>query len=287
MTAVHETGHMTVFKTKALSEIFVTIFAFMAWMNHLMFDASHTRHHRSTLHAPDDLEVVLPQGFSLKGYLQTAIISPAGLRYMVKNSYRIARGRFAGEWELKLFPESNPDKRKPVMAWSWTLLIGHGLIVAVSVAVTVATRGHVNLLLLPVLTTLAPFYGGWLLYWVGAPQHIGLSDYVPDFRLCCRTYTASPIIQFLYWNMNYHTEHHMYVGVPCYNLPKLHKLIKADMPPCPHGLIATWQGIFEILAKQKVDPTYQYVAPLPGKDLPVSDTSTVPEKGTATAVSAS
>ena len=30
--------------------------------------------------------------------------------------------------------------------------------------------------------------------------------------------------------MNWHTEHHMFTGVPCYNLKKLAKEIEADMP---------------------------------------------------------
>lgn len=43
-------------------------------------------------------------------------------------------------------------------------------------------------------------------------QHAGLSDNVPDFRLCCRTMILNPFFRFLYWHMNYHTEHHMYAA---------------------------------------------------------------------------
>ena len=63
--------------------------------------------------------------------------------------------------------------------------------------------------------------------------------------------------------MNYHTEHHMYAAVPCYNLPRLHRLIKNEMPPCPRGLVQTWKGIIAILSRQKTEPGYQYVAELP------------------------
>ncbi|MGY8902743.1 MAG: fatty acid desaturase, partial [Flavobacteriales bacterium] len=34
------------------------------------------------------------------------------------------------------------------------------------------------------------------------------------------------LILFLYWHMNWHTEHHLYAGVPCYNLKKLHQAVK-------------------------------------------------------------
>ena len=61
----------------------------------------------------------------------------------------------------------------------------------------------------PVLITLAPFYGGGLQWLCNNTQHIGLQDDVPDFRLCCRTVILNPVVSFLYWRMNYHTEHHM------------------------------------------------------------------------------
>ena len=39
-----------------------------------------------------------------------------------------------------------------------------------------------------------------------------------------RTVTTSAIASFLMCNVNYHLEHHLYPGVPWYNLPKLHRL---------------------------------------------------------------
>jgi fatty acid desaturase len=90
-----------------------------------------------------------------------------------------------------------------------------------------------------------------------------LQDKTPDFRLLCRTIYLNPFVRFIYWHMNYHTEHHRYAAVPCYNLAKLHEAIKDDLPPCPRGLYATWKGIIGILKKQETDPAYQYAAPLP------------------------
>jgi fatty acid desaturase len=40
----------------------------------------------------------------------------------------------------------------------------------------------------------------------------------------------NPISRFLYWNMNYHVEHHMFPMVPYHALPKLHETIKHDLP---------------------------------------------------------
>ncbi len=254
INAVHELGHGTVFKTKALNAFFVRIFSFLGWINFEMFNVSHARHHRYTLHAPDDLEVVLPLKVLVAHFFKQGFVNPLWTYYTVKDAIRIARGRMRGDWELKLFPEGSPERRAPIR-WARTLLAGHGLIIAFSL--------YAHLWLLPLVTTLAPFYGGWLFFLCNNTQHIGLQDDVPDFRLCCRTFTLNPLVQFLYWHMNYHTEHHMYAAVPCYRLGRLHGLIKHDLPPCPHGLIATWREIAEIQAIQKTNPDYQHHAPLP------------------------
>ena len=61
-------------------------------------------------------------------------------------------------------------------------------------------------------------------------MHCGLRSDVADFRKCARSITLDPISEFLYWRMNWHLEHHMFAGVPCYNLKKLHKAVADDMP---------------------------------------------------------
>jgi fatty acid desaturase len=254
INAVHELGHNTVFKTKALNAFFTRLFSFIGWVNFEMFDVSHTRHHRYTLHQPDDLEVVLPMKVILWHKLKYGIFNPGGIYWPFLGTLRIARGRFKGEWELKLFPEGSPE-RKAAMDWAWTLIIGHGLILALSI--------YFHLWLLPVVTSFTSAFGGWLQGLCNDTQHIGLQDDVADFRLCCRSFTMNPVLQFLYWHMNFHIEHHMFAAVPCYRLGRLHRLIEKDLPPTPHGLYATWKEISAILEKQEKDSTYQYVAPLP------------------------
>ena len=255
INAVHELGHGTVFKTKSLNAFFVRIFAFLGWINFEMFNVSHARHHRYTLHTPEDMEVVLPLKVLVRHFFQQGFVNPAGLFYTLKDTIRIARGRMRGPWETVLFPEGGPERQAPIH-WARTLWAGHGVIIAVSL--------YSHLWLLPVVTTFAPFYGGWLFFLCNNTQHIGLQDDVPDFRICCRTFTLNPLAELLYWHMNYHTEHHMYAAVPSYRLGRLHRLIKHDLPPCPHGLIATWRQIAAIQAIQKTNPDYQHHAPLPG-----------------------
>lgn len=251
----HELVHDSVFKTKWLNRFFLQIHSFLGWYNHVHFWASHTEHHKYTLHPPADLEVVLPQEFSLKGFLKGAIINPWALYDTLKVIIRLSRGRLKGQWENHLFPESAPKQRRRLFNWARFVLAGHLTIVVVSLLL--------GWWLLPVVITLGRFYGGWLQFLCNSSQHVGLQDKVTDFRLCCRTIILNPFFRLLYWHMNYHTEHHMYAAVPCYNLGKLHKLIKDDLPHCPRGLVETWAQIITILKRQKTEPEYQYAAELP------------------------
>ena len=262
INAVHELGHNTVFKTKALNAFFTRFFSFFGWINFEMFNTSHTRHHRYTLHQPDDLEVVLPMKVILRHAFTFGILNPRGAWWNISNSWRIATGGFKGEWELKLFPLGSPE-RAAAVNWARAMLIGHALIIAGSI--------YFHLWLLPFLTTFcANCYGGCLQNLCNNTQHIGLQDSVSDFRLCCRTFTLNPFVQFLYWHMNFHIEHHMFAAVPCYRLGRLHRLIKHDLPPCPHGLVATWQEIAAILEIQKTNPEYQHIQVIPqAQSIPV------------------
>jgi fatty acid desaturase len=255
LNGFHELCHSTVFKSKWLNTFFLYLFSFLGWYNPILFWASHQEHHKYTLHPPDDLEVVLPVELTLKSFLKSAVVNPWGFYGRLKGVIRLSRGRLEGEWEHALFPASDPAKRQRLFNWARTLLVGHALLAVVSLSF--------GLWLLPVLITLAPFYGGWLLYLCNNTQHVGLQDNVPDFRLCTRTIRLNPFVQFLYWHMNFHIEHHMYAAVPCYHLGRLHEAIKHDLPPTPVGLYATWQEIIAILRRQKTDPAYQYMPPLP------------------------
>ena len=76
-------------------------------------------------------------------------------------------------------------------------------------------------------------------------MHCGLRSDVADFRKCVRSITLDPISEFLYWRMNWHLEHHMFAGVPCYNLKKLHKAVADDMPKV-RTFFGAWKEMLEI-----------------------------------------
>ena len=93
-------------------------------------------------------------------------------------------------------------------------------------------------------------------------QHTGLMDNVPDFRKSVRSMTLIFPLEFLYWRMNWHLEHHMYAGVPCYNLKKLARAVADDMPE-PRTLRSAWREMLTTWRQQETDPSYQFDTPLP------------------------
>jgi len=62
--------------------------------------------------------------------------------------------------------------------------------------------------------------------------------------------------------MNWHVEHHMYAGVPCYNLKALATEIKSDMPE-PKTLLNAWKEMRRTWQRQKSDPNYEFDTTVP------------------------
>lgn len=255
LNGFHELCHSSVFRTKWLNSFFLYFISFISGHNPIAFWASHQEHHKYTLHPPDDLEVTLPVKLPALGFLKHGIVNFEGIYHHFRGQIRLSLGIIDGEWMNYLFPANKPDARRRLFNWARFCLLGHLAIAAVAV--------YFGLWLVPVLLSLAPFYGGLVQQLCNNTQHSGLQDETGDYRLCTRTVLLNPLLQFLYWHMNFHIEHHMYAAVPCYNLPRLHAAIRNDLPPTPNGLVESWKLIGEIMRRQAEDPTYVYVPKLP------------------------
>ena len=162
-------------------------------------------------------------------------------------------GKFDDEWGEAIF-EGEPAAARKAITWARFFLLFHAAFLAVSIVF--------HFWLIGVLFTCGTFVANYWRYFVGVPMHCGLRDNVADFRLCVRTITLDPISSFLYWHMNWHTEHHMFAAVPTYNLKSLHRALAADMPK-PRTLVGAWREMRETWRKQQSDPGYQFNTPLP------------------------
>ncbi len=270
-TAVHELGHGTVFETKWLNKLFLYIFSLISWWNPFDYAASHTYHHRFTLHPEGDRENLLPlhpnvgRTFLLQMFTVNLLTQPGrtfgkgGLISAIWVTVLDAFGRLgptdvpANEW-LEALHKDQPDQHRKSIWWSRFQLGFHGGLLTISILS--------GLWVLPLILTIPSYIANWLSYFVALPQHCGLRDEVTDFRKCTRSIRLPAFVEFLYWQMNWHTEHHMFAGIPCYNLPALAAEIKDDMPE-PLSLRGAWREMLETWERQKEDPGYAFDVPLP------------------------
>jgi fatty acid desaturase len=260
INAVHELGHNTVFRSAWLNTWFCRLFALLGWINYELFGVSHVRHHRYTLHPPDDDENPLPIRFTVRDFIRGFLFNYRFLVFSVQKTVRLARGRFEGQWEQTLYPADRPELARPAIRWSRFVLAGHLAVLAVSVAM--------GWWIVPLVVSTGCFFGNGLFLLCNNTQHIALPSHNTDFRLCCRTFTLNPVVRLLYWHMNYHTEHHMYAAVPCYRLGALHRLVRHDLPPTPHGIVAVWREIAAIKRREAAEPGWVYMPPLPSPAAP-------------------
>jgi fatty acid desaturase len=96
-------------------------------------------------------------------------------------------------------------------------------------------------------------YGTWQMSMTGALQHLGMANNVTDHRLNTRTVMMGPINRFLYLNMNYHVEHHMFTMIPYYKFPAIRELIKQDLPEAELGIFAAYKRLLPLLWEQLAD----------------------------------
>ena len=140
------------------------------------------------------------------------------------------------------------------MWWSRLQLIFHGSVLVYSI--------WIGQWALPFLISVFAFTANWLGFFVGMTQHCGLIQNTNAFRKSVRSITLNPIAEFLYWRMNWHIEHHMYAGVPCYNLKKLYREIADDMPET-RTLVGAWREMLQVWKRQETDPSYEFDTLLP------------------------
>jgi len=269
--APHELGHGTVFKTKSLNQLFLYLYSGIAWWDPFDYAASHTYHHRYTLHPDGDRENLLPisplvgpfflvQLFTINLLTQPGrTFGKGGLLSTLYVTILNAFGRVGSltipsqEW-LHALHEDQPELHKSSIWWARLLLLFHGAVILVSLL-----SGY---WVLALIISLSPFIGNWGVYALGMTQHTGLKENDDDFRKCVRSVTVNPLAEFLYWRMNWHTEHHMFAGVPCYNLKPLYREI-ADQMPKPRTLLEAWQEMRETWYRQQKEPDYYFDTPVP------------------------
>jgi fatty acid desaturase len=233
----HECGHGTAFKTQWLNDVVYQIASFMLMRNPVTWRWSHTRHHTDTIIVGRDVEIAVMRPPDL---LRIALnfFGIVDVRRSLLALVRNAVGTLTDD-EKNLIPES--ERSKAVFAARV-----HVAVYAATVATAVLTWSWLPL----VVVGLPRLYGCWHMVMTGLLQHGGLADDVLDHRLNSRTVYMNPISRFLYWNMNYHVEHHMFPTVPFHALPRLHELIKDDLPAPNPSIWHAYREMVPALVRQ-------------------------------------
>jgi MocE subfamily Rieske [2Fe-2S] domain protein len=260
----HEAGHGTAFKTDWMNNVLYEIASFMVLRESTRWRWSHARHHSDTIIVGRDQEIGVQRPANLWS-VAANFINLQSWRAYATNIFLHASGRLDPA-EATFIPDSERDK----VIWRARIYL---FIYAVVLALAISTRS-----ILPLLYIGLPnLYGAWLMVIFGLTQHAGLAENVLDHRLNTRTVYMNRLNRYLYWNMGYHIEHHMFPLVPYHALPQLHELIKGDMPTPYNGLIEAYREIIPALIRQSKDANY-YVkrrVPTPAKSTKARPTSRV------------
>ncbi|MFC4598093.1 fatty acid desaturase family protein [Cohnella hongkongensis] len=251
----HECGHGTAFKTPWMNEALYQIASFMVLRSATPWRWSHARHHTDTIIVGRDPEIITERP-PIWRILLMQIFHLYGGPIEIKRFALHAMGRLEKEEK-----EYIPDSQRTKTFWEARVY----LLILLAIVGACVYSGSI----LPAMFVFLPsFYGAFVVIAFGITQHLGLYEDVLDHRLNSRTIYMNRLCRFLYWNMNYHTEHHMFPMVPYHALPKLHEEMKADCPAARPGLLAALKEVIDALRKQKHDPAYVVVKPLPATARP-------------------
>ncbi|SCM66431.1 fatty acid desaturase [Donghicola eburneus] len=246
----HECGHGTAFKTRWMNQVVYQIASFCMIRDPYCWKFSHARHHSDTIIVGRDPEVAIMRpvvalkvAMNLIG-LQDMI---SGFRLMVLH----AAGKIDPEEAEYLPPMFAAKTIRTARIWM--------AIYALTLAAALWFQSWIPVLLIG----LPRLFGCWHMVICGWLQHGGLADNVTDHRLNCRTVYMNPVSRFIYWNMNYHVEHHMFPLVPYYRLPELHQECAWDFPAPCRSFAAGYAEMLPALWSQRKDPDLHICRPLP------------------------
>ena len=254
----HECGHGTAFKTRWKNMAVYQVASFCMIRDPYCWKFSHARHHSDTIIVGRDPEVAIMRPvvmLKMLANLVGLIDVQDGLRRMAIH----ATGRILPDEADYVAEVFFPKIVRTARIWV--------AIYAATLVTAVVLQSWVPLLLIG----LPRLYGCWHMVLCGWLQHGGLADNVLDHRLNCRTVCMNPVSRFLYWNMNYHVEHHMFPLVPYYRLPELHEACAFDFPAPNRSILSGYAEMLPALWRQRTDPDFHLRRPLPATATPYQD----------------
>ena len=206
----HELSHGTVFRNRRLNEIFGRLFGFVLLYPRDFDQIQHFAHHRYTQIWEKDGELERPP-YSLLSYALWTL----GPTYWISRVRRILR-LSAGIVVEGYIPE---QRKRAVVREARFHLLFYGAVAVLSLA----TGSW-----LAVSHWLAPMLAMKVVHQLqNTIEHLGL-PHVEEISLNTRTARTNAVMRWMGWNMQFHTAHHAFPGVPFRRLPDLHRTIFID-----------------------------------------------------------
>lgn len=210
----HELLHRTVFRARWANDGAAYLAGFLRFFPSDYSRAWHFVHHRHTKDPERDSELIGASRLSLGRYLQFVL----GLDYLWWRwsiLLRVAAGR-------RTEPYFSDADFSPLVVEARIHIALYALIVILSVLF--GTWAAVMCWVGP-LVVATPFYRVYIV-----AEHYGRPQ-VSDIILNSRTTRAGWFLRWLMWNMPYHTEHHLFPGVPFHKLGALSRALRAGANP--------------------------------------------------------
>ena len=245
----HEGGHGTAFKTDWMNSVIYHVACFSLLRNPILWRWSHARHHTDTIIVGRDPEIITMRP---PGILKVVLLFFGwdSIQSFIK-MFRYATSGLNAQ-EKTYVPEHDWPKAS-LIARIWLLIY----------AATIVAAFYTQSILPLLLIGLPRLYGAWHHVLTGLMQHGGLADNVLDHRMNSRTVYLNPVSRFIYWNMNYHVEHHMFPMIPYHALPRLHEMIKHDLPAPTRSIWACYKEMIPAWKRQMRGEDYFLLRELP------------------------
>jgi fatty acid desaturase len=210
---MHEASHKMLFKNKFLNKWIACFFiAYPIFTSYTTYCKSHAQHHKYLWDPekdPDTKRYILmgldkPQK-SIKHFIIRHILKPLALLHVPKYIY--------GTIKVNLFSKEVPLSERVAKFTFWTLII----------IITLMLNLWLEILLfwfVPLLTTFQI-----IRYWAEMAEHSGLKN--ENAIYASRNTFGNPIERFFLHphHDNYHLVHHLFPGIPHYNLKKAHLIL--------------------------------------------------------------
>jgi fatty acid desaturase len=241
--ASHECSHGTAFRTRWLNEgvFWVTSVIFMEEAVYRRY--AHADHHTYTWFNGADPQK--PYGIPLSAWVyikETFLVTfyPHALLRLLRHSL----GRF-DEREQRFLPSR--EQRRVQLDSILMLGIYLGLL---AWGILLQSPWPFALYFIP------RYIGGCVVNLYINSQHMCMAEDLKDHRLTTRSIRCNRIERILYWNMNFHIEHHLYPAVPFHALAKLNARVSSELPVPTAGVWSANREIIRAIRRQRREPGF-------------------------------